>query len=600
LRIMKKVETANLPKKFDVRGFWKRTWRLLDFVHPQIKKLAVIIILIELIRLLGPYMLKLVIDALTNFSADKIPRISFLIVAMFSVNQLVSWMAFFEDKRIIKILSDVDAGLNNNAQHDMVFLDLSYHERENTGNKILKISRGIMKIVDLLGNFFWEVLPTIFQVFFTTVVLFVVDYRFGLTIIFFVPIFILLTFYVNRRIYPLRLKRHDKQEEASGAMAQSIININTVKSFVQELRECKSFNETTQAIKNLAVNEYKRVLQFNLVRNLVIDLGRSLILFFGIYLVWKGSVTIGSLVFVYTISEKSLISLYRITRLYDRIMDSSEAIERVYDLSQEKPLVINPDNGIKPVKIEGGINFKKISFQYPESRVKALDNIDLKINSGCVTALVGPSGGGKTTLARMIYRHYDPTEGEVKLDGLDLRKYDLYAFRRFISIVPQEVEIFSSTIRENIAYAKPKATFKEIQAAARIANAEEFIGEMKDKYDTLVGERGIKLSGGQRQRIGIARAILANPKILIFDEATSSLDSYSEKLIQEAMEKVSRGRTVIVIAHRLSTIKKADKIIVLEKGKVVEEGSHFELAKSGGGLYQKLIKLQEMGDVADN
>ena len=197
----------------------------------------------------------------------------------------------------------------------------------------------------------------------------------------------------------------------------------------------------------------------------------------------------------------------------------------------------------------------------------------------------------------MIYRHYDPIEGEIILDRKNLKEYDLYAFRKFIAIVPQEVEVFSTTVKENISYAKPRASFSEIQSAARIANAEEFINNLKEGYDTMVGERGIKLSGGQRQRLGIARAILANPRILIFDEATSSLDSYSEKLIQEAMEKIRKNRTVIIIAHRLSTIKKADKIIVLENGKVVEEGSHFELARSEGGLYQKLINLQKMGDV---
>jgi ABC-type multidrug transport system fused ATPase/permease subunit len=221
----------------------------------------------------------------------------------------------------------------------------------------------------------------------------------------------------------------------------------------------------------------------------------------------------------------------------------------------------------------------------------------VKIPAGSMTALVGPSGGGKTTLARMVYRHYDPVEGEVLLDNRNLKDYDLYAFRRFIAIVPQEVEVFNTSVRENIGYAKPDAGLEEIQAAARIANAEEFILNLKDGYDTLVGERGIKLSGGQRQRIGIARAILANPKILIFDEATSSLDSHSERLIQEAMDKISKNRTVIVIAHRLSTIKKADKIIVLEKGRVVEEGNHYELAAVEGGLYRKLLKLQEMGEV---
>jgi ABC-type multidrug transport system fused ATPase/permease subunit len=197
----------------------------------------------------------------------------------------------------------------------------------------------------------------------------------------------------------------------------------------------------------------------------------------------------------------------------------------------------------------------------------------------------------------MIYRHYDPQKGDVFIDDVNLKDYDLYGFRKFISIVPQEVEIFNMSVRNNIAYAKPKSSFEAIKAAAKIANAEEFIEKLEKKYNTEVGERGIKLSGGQRQRVGIARAILANPKILIFDEATSSLDSYSEKLIQDAMEKISKGRTVIIIAHRLSTIKKADKIIVLEDGRVQEEGNHYELSRAKGGLYAKLLKLQELGDV---
>jgi len=278
-------------------------------------------------------------------------------------------------------------------------------------------------------------------------------------------------------------------------------------------------------------------------------------------------------------------------------MESSEAVERLYLLSTEESEIENNLNGLKPKKIEGQIEFKKVTFHYKDSDGRALDNTSFKINSGCATALVGPSGGGKTTVVRMIYRHYDPSGGQILLDGKDLRDYDLHAFRKFMAIVPQEVEIFDLSVKENIAYAKPKANMDEVVAAARIANAEEFILQLSDGYNTVVGERGIKLSGGQRQRIGIARAILANPKILIFDEATSNLDSQSERLIQDAMDKICKNRTVILIAHRLSTIRKTDKIIVLEKGKVIEYGSHHELAKSDGGLYQKLLQLQQMGDV---
>jgi len=476
-------------------------------------------------------------------------------------------------------------------------LSLGYHEKENTGSKVIKITRGIDKIDNLFGNFFWEVAPTIFQIIFTTIMLFIIDWRFGVIIIVFVPVFIFLTLRVNALVFPFRKKRFDEQEVASSIMTQSIININTVKSFVQELREYNQFFRTTEKVKNSILDEFSRILKYNLARNLVIDLGRGFVLLLGIYLAIHGQITIGSLVFVYTISEKGLISLFRISRLYDRIMESSEAVERLYLLSTEESEIENNLNGLKPKKIEGQIEFKKVTFHYKDSDGRALDNTSFKINSGCATALVGPSGGGKTTVVRMIYRHYDPSGGQILLDGKDLRDYDLHAFRKFMAIVPQEVEIFDLSVKENIAYAKPKANMDEVVAAARIANAEEFILQLSDGYNTVVGERGIKLSGGQRQRIGIARAILANPKILIFDEATSNLDSQSERLIQDAMDKICKNRTVILIAHRLSTIRKADKIIVLEKGKVIEYGSHHELAKSDGGLYQKLLQLQQMGDV---
>ena len=565
--------------------------------HKQITRLLVLTMALEIVNLAGPYILKVVIDKITNFNAEQMGIILGLVILMFLVNQFISIIDYFRDRKVFDILTDALSYLANNAHKKMVFLSLGYHEKENTGSKVIKITRGIDKIDNLFGNFFWEVAPTIFQIIFTTIALFVIDWRFGTIILVFVPAFIFLTLRVNAMVFPFRKKRFDQQEVAAGLMTQSIVNINTVKSFVQELREYNHFSRETKNVKNSILQEYRGILKYNLIRTLVIDLGRGFMLLFGIYLVINGQITVGSLVFVYTISEKGLISLFRISRLYDRIMESSEAVERLYLLSMEKSEIKNNPNGLNPKNIEGKIEFQKTSFCYKDSDNRALNKVNFTINSGCVTALVGPSGGGKTTAVRMIYRHYDPDNGRILLDGKDLREYDLYAFRKFISIVPQEVEIFDTSVRENIAYAKPKASMEEVMAAARTANAEEFILQLRNGYDTMVGERGIKLSGGQRQRVGIARAILANPRILIFDEATSSLDSYSERLIQDAMDKISKNRTVITIAHRLSTIKKADKIIVLERGIVVEEGNHMELARMDGGLYQKLIKLQTVGDV---
>jgi ABC-type multidrug transport system fused ATPase/permease subunit len=591
-------DSSEKQTKINLGRFWKRLWALLEPSQKQIKRLLFLIVAMEVVRLSGPYILKLVIDKVTDFDATQLGNILLLIGVMFLINQGLSFIDYIADLKIFKILADADAYLANNAHKKMVFLSLGYHEKENTGGKVIKINRGVDKIDTLLGNFFWEVAPTVFQIIFTTVTLFIVNWQFGMIILVFVPAFVFLTLRVNTLVFPFRKKRFDEQEVAASLMTQSIVNINTVKSFVAEMREYVQFSRATENVKNSVLREYGKIIQYNVARNLVIDLGRACVLIFGIYLVIRGQITIGSIVFVYTISEKALLSLFRISRLYDRIMESSEAVERLYLLSKEESEIKNNPRGIKPKNIEGSLEFKQLSFAYKESNNAALDRVSFLINSGCVTALVGPSGGGKTTVVRMIYRHYDPTEGQLLLDGKDLRDYDLYAFRRFMAIVPQDVEIFDTSIRENIAYAKPKASMKEIEAAARTANAEEFILQLKNGYDTTVGERGIKLSGGQRQRVGIARAILANPRILIFDEATSSLDSYSERLIQDAMDKISRNRTVIVIAHRLSTIKKADKIIVLEKGHVVEEGSHTELSRLSGGLYQKLIKLQEIGDVS--
>ena len=380
-------------------------------------------------------------------------------------------------------------------------------------------------------------------------------------------------------------------------LGQVIMNINTVKSFVQEKREIKKYSDLWRDIRSSGIKEWFKLVDMNVFRAITVIVGRIVILSLGAILIYKGEITIGTLVFVFTLTEKAYHSMWRLSRFYDKVEEGAIAVERLINLNNQKNDIVNKQNGVKAKTLRGIIKFKNVDFTYSDAKQKALQGVDIRINSGCVTALAGPSGGGKTTVARMIYRHYDPQAGSVSIDDLDLRDYDLHSFRKHIAIVPQEVEIFNGSVRDNIAYANPDASLEEVQAATKIANADEFIQELAKGYDTEVGERGIKLSGGQRQRVGIARAILANPKILIFDEATSSLDSQSEQLIQEAMDRITRGRTTIIIAHRLSTIKKADKIIVLEKGKVVEAGSHLQLAQKKGGLYARLLNLQKIGDI---
>lgn len=583
--------------KLKLKDFTAKFWSLMKPFHRMMGRVFILTFIFELLGLVSPYIVKLIIDALTNFSVAELSHLVGLLVLFFIAEQANSFSYYIRDRQLFRLLIDIEYHLPIQAQGKLMDLSLGYHETENTGNKIIKTERGLNKIIDLIGNVFWEVLPTLIQLVLTLVVLIFVDYRLALSFVFFVPLFIIITYRSNTVLYPLRKQRHKEYEEASGKMGQSIMNINAVQSFVQEKREIREFGKIKSAIRLKEIKEWLRLLNFGLGRNLIIDLGRVAIIFLGIYLVIQQKIGLGSLVFVFTLSEKAYFSLYRLSRFYDRLSEGAEGINRFADLLSRENTIKNKANGYRPKNLAGRVDFENVDFTYRPDSPLALKKVNLNIKAGAVTALVGPSGGGKTTIAKLIYRHYDPTAGIVKIDDRDVREYDLFSLRQFLAIVPQEVEIFDLSVKDNISYAKPRASFKEIQAAARIANAEEFILKLDQGYDSLVGERGIKLSGGQRQRLGIARAILANPRILIFDEATSNLDSQSERLIQAAIEKIRKDRTLLIIAHRLSTIKKADHIIVLENGQVKEQGSHLELSRLDGGLYKKLIKLQSMGEL---
>lgn len=593
-----KIEEKEIPQ-ISNKEFWIKLWELLDESHRLIFVILAFTVVAALLDLLKPYIVKVVIDNLTNFKKEDLVLMIMLVGGFFIADQIRSWVTYLNNIKILRLSVDIEYNLGVKAQKKLMFLPLGYHETENTGNKIVKIERGVQRIMNLTENISWEVVPILIQISFSLVALFLTDYRLGLSLLILTPIFLHLTFKANKKMQPYRKEMYKKYEEASGKMAQSIININAVQSFVQEEQELSNFDKIKKTISENEHFQWSRVMLSNMWRNSLVNLGTTTVLLIGIYLVYQNKITIGSLIFAFTMSVNSYSALFRLSRFYDRMEEGKEGVVRLLDLFAVKSDLIEKDDAYQPKDISGEIEFKDVSFNYNNSKKSALNKINFTIEAGKMIALVGPSGSGKTTIARLIYRHYDPMGGEVILDGRNLKDYDLHGFRKFLAIVPQEVEVFDVSVRENIAYAKPNATQAEIEAAAKTANAHEFITKLDKGYDTLVGERGIKLSGGQRQRLGIARALLADPKVLIFDEATSNLDSQSEALIKEAMDRISKNRTTIIIAHRLSTIKKADKIIVLEDGEVVESGSHAELAHIKGGLYYKLLKLQELGEIKE-
>ena len=283
-------------------------------------------------------------------------------------------------------------------------------------------------------------------------------------------------------------------------------------------------------------------------------------------------------------------SISQTSRLYTAVNTAAGASERIFELLEEVPEISDKPGATKLEKIKGSITISDLSFSYEKDR-KILDSINIDVESGQTIALVGPSGAGKTTLLNLIPRFYDPQEGKILVDGVDIKTVTHKSLRSHISIVPQEVHLFGTSIKENIRYGRLDATDEEIKAAAKDANAHDFIMDTPKGYDALIGEKGVKLSGGQRQRLAIARAILKNPEILLLDEATSSLDSESEAQVQEALYRLMKGRTTFVIAHRLSTVQHADRILVMDNGKIIEEGTHPELIEKDG-LYSHLYALQ--------
>ncbi|HSJ31941.1 MAG TPA: ABC transporter ATP-binding protein, partial [Longimicrobiales bacterium] len=319
-------------------------------------------------------------------------------------------------------------------------------------------------------------------------------------------------------------------------------------------------------------------------------IGTVLLLWFGGRMVVEGQLTAGAFIAFIAISLKLYQPVKWLTKFPSMVQPGLSAADRIFEFLDTPIEMVDSPGARRFESVSDAIRFEDVSFSYTAD-APVLANVSLTARRGTVTALVGPSGAGKTTLVDLVARFYDPTGGRITIDGIDIRDYSVKSLRRRMGVVTQETVLFHDTVRANIAYALPDATQEAVERAARAANAHEFIMQMADGYDTVLGERGTRLSGGQRQRIAIARAILRDPPILIFDEATSALDSESERLVQEAIEHLLEGRTVFVIAHRLSTILNADQIVAMDGGRVVQHGTHDELLAEGG-LYRKLYRLQ--------
>ncbi len=498
--------------------------------------------------------------------------------------------------RVRTILSNklgyrVSADLINTSISHLIKLPMTFHKKKKIGEIIQKFSRADGYLYSLVDYALFGIIPYLITSFLAFVVIIWINWLLALIFIVFISLFVVVTIKRTNPIIIFQRKINKFFEKYYGNVFDRTPNIINIKSNSQEDFEINKNFETMQ--NGLALSQRQVIAWMNLYfwQNLISTISVISLFASGIYLVSINKITLGQFVMLIAYINFASNAINMLGGHYKKLQEGIATVKRSEKIFNEIPEHYEVNNPIRLKNPRGDIEFKNVSFSYEDEVI--LDGINFKIPAGKMVAIVGKSGEGKSTLVDLISLYNIPQKGKILFDGIDTREIKLKDLRDNIAIVPQEIDLFNDSIRNNIAYAKLGATKEEITEASQWANCHEFIDKFPKKYEQIVGEKGVRLSTGQKQRVAIARAILRNPKVLILDEATSALDSESEKLVQDALEKVMKNRTTFVIAHRLSTIAKADLILVIEKGEIVESGDHRELMNRGG-VYKKLSELQNI------
>lgn len=578
-------------KRFSKASF-KKAMRIFRFIKPYKMPFFVgmfVLLISSIITMAFPKVLGELIDSVNAEDANTVNTFTLLLIGIFLVTAILSFLRVY---LFGYVTHKALALLRLTTYKHLISSPMSYFSKRRVG----ELSSRITSDISLLQDTFTTTIAEFLRQFITIPVgmffLLFISFRLTVFMIAVIPVVAIIGVFFGKFIKKLSKEAQNDIADSNTVVDETLHGIASVKAYANEFFEILRYKKSIDSSVQTSI---KRALWRGVFIGLIMFAAGSAIVsivWYGLHMVQNGVITLGELLSFTIYSALLGFSFAGAADLFSQLQKAIGATEHLMDILDEATETVTLEK-TSLISIEGNLTFNNVCFSYPSRRdIQVLKDVSFSVDKGKQVAIVGPSGSGKSTIASLIFRFYDPESGVITIDGKKINDYELSQIRNQMAIVPQDVMLFGGTIRENIEYGKPNATDEEIFEAAKKANALEFIESFPEKFETIVGDRGIQLSGGQKQRIAIARAILKNPSILVLDEATSALDSESERLVQEALERLMEGRTSIVIAHRLSTIKKADTIIVLDNGKIKEKGTHEELVKKENGIYKNLSTLQ--------